>query len=151
MFALVVGNAVLLNQIDKLPLVVAVKGRDTEVGIIAEVVFRGDIQVGEITAATPGHQDFLSHLIAAVQYQHRQPPLTRGKGAKQSGSTAANNYHIGIFHWVESPRSSCQRRSISARPIFSRVLILRWGICSGLATLSSASVSIASRRKWITG
>ena len=66
-FALVIGDAMTLYQFNKLPLVVAIERRDTEVRVVAEIVFWGDVEIGEIAAATPRHKNFFAHFVAAVE------------------------------------------------------------------------------------
>ena len=41
------------NEINKLPLVVAIQRGNTKMWILGEIIFRGYVQIGEITATTP--------------------------------------------------------------------------------------------------
>ena len=136
-----------LYQFNKLPLVVAIERRDTEVRVVAEIVFWGDVEIGKVAAATPRHKNFFADFVAAVEDQHGLATLGCGKSTEESGSTAANNNHICNFHFCSSAVKAFQRAATVSRPIPSKRAILRSGICWGISTFSSAAVTISSRKK----
>ena len=41
------------NEINKLPLVVAIQRRNTKMRVLGEIIFRRYVQISEITATTP--------------------------------------------------------------------------------------------------
>ncbi|MCY1426878.1 hypothetical protein D9M71_427070 [compost metagenome] len=64
---LVVRHVVLAHQFDKIPLGITRQGRFAEVRILREEIARLCVHVGEIAAATTGHQDFLAGLVGMVE------------------------------------------------------------------------------------
>ena len=64
---LVPGDAVAINQIDKIPLGITRQRRFTKMRIVRQIRRRFGIEVGEVAAATARHQNLASWLFAVIQ------------------------------------------------------------------------------------
>jgi hypothetical protein len=66
----VIGDAVLVHQLDEVPGRVAGQRRLAEVRVGRQEVGRCGAGVGEVAAATAGHQDLLADLVGMVDHLH---------------------------------------------------------------------------------
>src|SRR5690554_7878656 len=88
-------------------------------GIVREEVRRRAVQVGEITAATARHQDFLAGLVGVVNHQHLAAAIARGGRTHQPGGTGADDDYVilgcGYCHYLPAADRK-PAGSISATP-----------------------------------
>ena len=93
-----------------------------EVSIGRKKVLWAGVEVGEITAAAAGDQDFLADSIRAFEYQDTPAPLAGFYGTHQAGSAGTENddvvfpIHAGLIHARMSLAglASCGRCGITA-------------------------------------
>ncbi|CSB28199.1 Uncharacterised protein [Vibrio cholerae] len=97
MIALFKGNTVFADQRDKIPVGVLRQRRFHKVWVLAQVVRRRDIVIGEITASTTGNQNFSPRFFSMIEQQYLTAASRRLCCAHQSRRTCANNYHIDCF------------------------------------------------------
>ena len=62
-----------------------------EMWIGRKKILRAGVQVGEITAAAAGDQDFLADSIRAFEHQDTPAPLAGFDGTHQAGSACSEN------------------------------------------------------------
>src|ERR1700689_2218476 len=84
----------LLDQLKEIGRSVASKRRLGKVRIGREEVFGGGVQVGEVTAAAPGDEDFFTNAISMLQQENTTAAPTGMHGAEESGGAAAHNKHV---------------------------------------------------------
>ncbi len=106
-----IRDAVALGQGQKIPWRVACQRRFDKVRVSAQVIGRCGIQVGEIAASAARHQDFLAGLVGMVQHQHMLSAMAGCLGAKQPGSTSANDDYVGVLHDGQLSISGWVRRA----------------------------------------
>ena len=95
----VISDAVALDPRNKIRLAVAGQRGFTEKCELAEMKFsRRDLEIGEITAAAAGDENFLADSFAAFDYQDAPAAFARFNGAHQTGSAAAENNHVEMIH-----------------------------------------------------
>lgn len=75
MAALVIGNAVLLDQRDEIPGGVALQRGDAEMRVGRKKIGRLDEAVGKIAAPAAGYKDFLPNLLLPSRMSTRLPRL----------------------------------------------------------------------------
>ncbi|KFD80556.1 hypothetical protein DA89_2128 [Vibrio paracholerae] len=68
--ALFKGNTVFADQRDEIPVGVLRQRRFHKVWVLAQVVRRRDIVIGEITAATAGNQNFSTRFFSMIEQQY---------------------------------------------------------------------------------
>src|SRR3546814_1871883 len=66
--------------------------------LFRSVVGRRGAGVGEVAAATAGHQDFLADTTGVLDHPHALAALPGADRAHQPGSAATDNGHIDVFH-----------------------------------------------------
>ncbi|KAG1392513.1 hypothetical protein G6F59_014581 [Rhizopus arrhizus] len=91
---LVVGDAVLADQLDEMPGRVAGQRRLAEVRVGRQEVGRGGAGVGEVAAATARHQDLLADLVGMVDHLHLAAALAGGDRSHQPGRAGADDHYI---------------------------------------------------------
>ena len=89
-----VGNAMLFDQGDEVPLGVAAQRRLAEMRIVRQEVVGFDEMIGEIAAPATGHEDLLADLVGPLQHQNATAPLGGGETAQQARGTRAENDNI---------------------------------------------------------
>ena len=94
-FLLVVRHAVFADQADEIPLGVTRQRRFAEMRVLRKEIARFGVHVGEIAAATAGHEDFLAGLVRVVEQQHLTPAPGGGQGTHQAGRASANDHDFG--------------------------------------------------------
>jgi len=97
-FLLVVRHPVLGHQPDEIPLGVAGQGGFAEVCVVREEIGRLGVHIGEIAAATAGHQDLLAGLVRVVDQHHLAPTPGGGQCAHQACGAGANDHNFGRAH-----------------------------------------------------
>ncbi len=95
---LVVRHAMLGNQSDKIPLGVAGQGRLAKVRVVREEVGGLGVHIGEIAAATAGHQNLLAGLVRVVDQHHFAPTPGSGQRTHQACGAGANDHNFGRAH-----------------------------------------------------
>ena len=98
---LVVRDAVLVHQRQKVARRVTRQGGAAKARVFAQEVGRRGAGVGEIAASAAGDADFFRDLFAVVYHQHRQAQLAGHAGAKQAGSARAHDDDIEFLHGRE--------------------------------------------------
>ncbi len=93
----VVGDAVLLDQRNKVPLRVATQRRYAKRRVRGDKARRLTIEVGEIAAAATGHEYLLADPVRAFEHNDRAAAIGRGYCAQETGGAAADNDDVG-FH-----------------------------------------------------
>jgi hypothetical protein len=86
------------DQADKILLCVPAQGRRAEVSVGGKIVFWRGIEVGKITAPTPGHKYLLAGPVAALEYQYTPPSAASGDGTHKTGSTCTKNNDVVVLH-----------------------------------------------------
>jgi hypothetical protein len=99
---LVIGHAVLADHGDEVPRRVPSQSRLVEVRVLREEVDRVRVHVGEVAAATTGHEDLLARLVGVVDEQHLAAACGGGHGTHQAGGTCADNHNVGRAHNTSS-------------------------------------------------
>ena len=84
----------LLHQRNKIRRRVTGQRRLREVWIRGDEVFRTAMNVGEITAAATGNENFLSRAFRSLEHGHTPSTLTRLQGAHQPRRAAAQDQRI---------------------------------------------------------
>ncbi len=90
----VIGDAVLADQLDEVPGRVARQRRFAEVRVGRQEVGRGGAGVGEVAAATAGHQDLLADLVGMVDHLHLAAALASRDRGHQPGRAGADDHHV---------------------------------------------------------
>ncbi len=107
---LVVGNAMALDQSDKVPLGVAAERRFTEMRISRDEILGAGIHIGEIAAPAARDQDLFARLLGVIQHQHRPTPGRRCCCAMQAGGAGTNHYYIVLAHFFCIASNTCPAR-----------------------------------------
>ena len=76
-----IGHAVAADHLDEVPLGVTCQRRLAEVRVTGKEVRRLGVHIGEVAAATAGHEDLLAGLVGVVQQQDLAAPCSGGEGA----------------------------------------------------------------------
>ncbi|MNF05339.1 hypothetical protein D3C80_2050430 [compost metagenome] len=63
-----------------------------------EEIARLGVHVGEVAAATAGHEDFLARFVGVVEQQHLTAAFGGAQGAHQAGGASADDDHFGGTH-----------------------------------------------------
>ena len=87
------GDSVLVDQRDKVPLRIAGQGGFAEMRVLRQVVFRGDVQIGEIATPAAGDADFLTRRFGVVNHQ---AVATCMGGTHHASSASAKNHGVYI-------------------------------------------------------
>ncbi len=112
-FLLVVGHAVPVDHRDEVPLGVAGQSGLDEMRVLREEVGRLRVDVGEVAAATTGHEDLLARLVGVLDEQHLAAAFGGRQGAHQTGGTCADDHNVGGAHnsssitvegWIRAPQ-----------------------------------------------
>jgi len=90
----VVGDAMFLDEGEKVHGGVAGEGRFGEVGIRGEEILRLAMNVCEIAAAAAGDEDFLADAVGVLEDGDAAAALARFDGAQQAGSAAADYQNV---------------------------------------------------------
>ncbi|BDT39953.1 hypothetical protein SE2072C2_02520 [Salmonella enterica] len=67
-------------------------------GVLAQIRSRLNIKISKVAAATAGHEDFTSWLLAIIDEQHAATRLSCLRGAKHARCASAYNNGIKPFH-----------------------------------------------------
>jgi hypothetical protein len=94
---------VLGDHADEVPLGVAGQGGFAEMRVLREEIAGLGVHVGEIAAATAGHQDFLAGLVGVVEQQHLRP------------RPAAVSAHINPAAPAPMITTSVERKTVSSQ------------------------------------
>ena len=65
-------------------------------GVAGDIVVGADIGIGEITAATTGHQDLFAGFVGMVEHQDVPTAFTRFNGAHQASCAGTDDQHVCI-------------------------------------------------------
>ncbi|MNI70288.1 hypothetical protein D3C73_1260930 [compost metagenome] len=93
-FLLVIGDAVALDHLDEVVGRVTRQCRLAEMRIGRQEVGRGGAGVGEVAAATAGHQDLLADLVGVVDDVHMPASLARRDRGHQPGCAGTDHQHV---------------------------------------------------------
>ena len=74
------------------------------------------MQVGEITTPAPRHQNFLTDLVRAFQYDDTPTALTGDNRAHQAGRATAQDNDIEVAHLANIANSPLRVRNLTQRP-----------------------------------
>ena len=91
----VVGNAVRLDERDKVRRRVARQGRATEIRLLGDVIVRRGVEVGEVAASAARNENLLADALGPLQHSDGPPPLPGRERAHQSGRARAEHEHVG--------------------------------------------------------
>ena len=91
------GDAVPLNQSQKIPLRVTTECRFGEMRILADIAGGFDAHVGEIAPAAARNQDLFAGLFRVIHQQHTRAALAASGRRQKASAAGAKDNHI-IFH-----------------------------------------------------
>ena len=94
------GDAVFAHQIDKVPLGVTRQRRFAEMGVLAQIGSRFDIQIREVAAPAAGHQDLTPRFFTIIDEQHAATRLTGLRRTEHTRRASAYNNGIKPFHFA---------------------------------------------------
>ncbi len=83
------------DHADEIPLGITCQCRFAEMRVTRKEIARLGVHVGEIAAATTGHQDFLAGLVGMVEQQYLTPTPGGGQCTHQPCGASANNHDFG--------------------------------------------------------
>ena len=148
------GYAVARHQLDEIRRGVPRQRRFAEVGIGRKIVGRSDVQVGEIAASTPRHQDLFAHPLGMFDQANTASPLPGHRRTHQSGGTAAHHHYVGLeahafsfgtsYHRKPRTQKSRGKPRLPARRIPPRQFF--WMVSR--ACFSSAFCFSSSSKRW---
>ena len=102
MVALLIVDAVPLDEFEKIPLGVAGQRRLGEVRIATQVSMGARLQIGEVAAPTTADQDLAPRLLGIIQHQHSAPPIPGLSRTHQTGRSGPDDDHIPRILWFHN-------------------------------------------------
>jgi hypothetical protein len=97
---LVVANAMVLDEGDEVGGGVAGERGFREMGIGGEEIFRTAVEVGEVTAASAGDEDFFTGAVGAFEESDASVAAARFDGGHEAGGAGADDEDIEGVGWV---------------------------------------------------
>lgn len=110
-----VGNAVLFDHRDEVPLRVSTQRRNTESRVSGDEPGRLTVRIGEVAAPTARHQDLLADPVGTFEDNDTMSAIAGGNRTHEPGGTTADNDYVDTRH-----------RERIAGPLFLDVWLVNW-------------------------